>query len=128
MGCQLFCDGQVEVVGISPDDSSSEVSERVVQIVNGVHQLLGTGDQQRTCEQVTVLDGYIGPGYGLDTPESKEANRSVATAEGIILDPVYTAKTMAALFDWISAGKLTEQDTVLFWHTGGQLAHFYAQI
>jgi 1-aminocyclopropane-1-carboxylate deaminase/D-cysteine desulfhydrase-like pyridoxal-dependent ACC family enzyme len=42
-----------------------------------------------------------------------------------MLDPVYTAKAMAALFDWIKCGKLSADDNVLFWHTGGQLAFFY---
>ena len=41
------------------------------------------------------------------------------------LDPVYTAKAMAGLIEWIRIEKLTEKDTVLFWHTGGQLALFY---
>ena len=50
----------------------------------------------------------------------------LARTEGILLDPVYTAKAMAALIDWIRRGRLTEKDSVLFWHTGGQLALFYA--
>jgi L-cysteate sulfo-lyase len=49
----------------------------------------------------------------------------LAQTEGLILDPVYTAKAMAALIDWVRKSKLTENDNVMFWHTGGQLALFY---
>ena len=42
-----------------------------------------------------------------------------ARREGIVLDPVYTAKAMAGLLAHIRAGAFTEDQTVLFWHTGG---------
>ncbi|RIK18324.1 MAG: D-cysteine desulfhydrase family protein, partial [Chloroflexi bacterium] len=43
----------------------------------------------------------------------------VAQREGIFLDPVYTAKTMAGLFDLRQRGVLKENSTIIFWHTGG---------
>ncbi|MEZ4584541.1 MAG: hypothetical protein R3A10_23405 [Caldilineaceae bacterium] len=43
--------------------------------------------------------------------------------EGILLDPVYTGKAMAALGD-IAAGKLDADTPVLFLHTGGAPALF----
>ena len=43
----------------------------------------------------------------------------VAELEGILLDPVYTGKVMAAVIDYARNGKFNEQDTVLFIHTGG---------
>jgi 1-aminocyclopropane-1-carboxylate deaminase/D-cysteine desulfhydrase-like pyridoxal-dependent ACC family enzyme len=45
--------------------------------------------------------------------------------KGYCLIRFYSAKAMAGLLDWIRQGKLTADDTVLFWHTGGQLALFY---
>jgi 1-aminocyclopropane-1-carboxylate deaminase/D-cysteine desulfhydrase-like pyridoxal-dependent ACC family enzyme len=91
--------------------------------VQGIHQLLGSS--ALPAPQVTVLDEYVGPGYGLDSPASRAALQLLARTEGLLLDPVYTAKAMAALLDWVRQGKLTANDTVLFWHTGGQLALFY---
>jgi 1-aminocyclopropane-1-carboxylate deaminase/D-cysteine desulfhydrase-like pyridoxal-dependent ACC family enzyme len=75
---------------------------------------------------VTVLDEYVGPGYGIDSPASVAAIELLARTEGLMLDPVYSAKAMAGLIDWIKQGKFDENDSVLFWHTGGQLALFYA--
>ena len=43
----------------------------------------------------------------------------VAELEGILLDPVYTGKVMAAVIDYARTGKFKQEDTVLFIHTGG---------
>jgi 1-aminocyclopropane-1-carboxylate deaminase/D-cysteine desulfhydrase-like pyridoxal-dependent ACC family enzyme len=72
-----------------------------------------------------VLDEYVGEGYGVPSAQGEEAIELLARAEGVTLDPVYTAKAMAGLIDWVRTGKLTENDNVMFWHTGGQLALFY---
>ena len=44
---------------------------------------------------VLCFDEYVGPGYSLPTPEMAEAVRMLAGLEGILMDPVYTGKSMA---------------------------------
>jgi D-cysteine desulfhydrase len=61
---------------------------------------------------------WLGPGYGRSTPESDEAMRLLGQREGVTLDPVYTAKAVAALLDLNSAGAFGE-GPVLYWHTYG---------
>ena len=100
------------------------IVEKVRSIVEGLGKLLALPDGADL--ELTVLDGYIGPGYGALSDESSEAIKLLARTEGIVLDPVYTAKAMAALIDWIRRGEIGEDETVLFWHTGGQLAMFYS--
>jgi len=123
-GCQLFGLEGMRIIGVSPDDPAASISAEVARMISGVGELLGL-PPGALRDEVTVLDEFIGPGYGVETPESKEAMILLARTEGIFLDPVYTAKAMVALIDWMRRGKLTEQDTVLFWHTGGQMAMFY---
>ena len=125
VGLQLFAEEDINIIGVSPDDPAAAITASVAEIVNGIHQLLET-DLRISAAQVQVLDQYIGEGYGIQTPEGIAAAKLLAAREGIILDPTYTAKAFAALLDWINTGKLTAEDTVLFWHTGGQLALFYA--
>jgi D-cysteine desulfhydrase family pyridoxal phosphate-dependent enzyme len=120
-GCQLFDWRGVRDIGVSPDDSSASISGEVAKIIRGVGEMLGA----RLHEEVTVLDEYVGGGYGVPSAQGDEATALLARTEGIILDPVYTAKAMAGLIDWVRKGRLTENDNVLFWHTGGQLALFY---
>jgi len=120
-GCQLFDWSEVKVAGVSPDDSSASISEEVGNIIHGIGEMLGAELE----ESVTVLDEYTGEGYGITSAEGDEAIELLARTEGVVLDPVYTAKAMAALIDWIRKGRLSVTDNVLFWHTGGQLALFY---
>ena len=47
--------------------------------------------------EIEVDDSQVGAGYGLPTPASTEALELMARREGILLDPVYTAKAMAGL-------------------------------
>ena len=70
-------------------------------------------------EDVTETSDYVGPGYPDPSPECAEAIRLMAEQEGIILEPVYTGKALAAVIDHVRKGVLTSSDTVLFMHTGG---------
>ncbi len=115
-----------QIIGVSPDDSSAEIADEVREIILGLNEALDL-PAHTFPDEATVLDDYIGEGYGLASPESTGAIELLAKTEGIILDPVYTAKAMAALMDWVKQGRFSKTDTVLFWHTGGQLAHFYSR-
>ena len=67
---------------------------------------------------------YAGPGFGVVGDLEREAIRLVARYEGILLDPVYTARAMGGLIDMIRKKEFGAGDTVLFWHTGGTPALF----
>jgi D-cysteine desulfhydrase len=121
-GCQLFDWREAQVIGVSADDPSASISAEVGKIIHGVGDALDA----RLSEDATVVDEYVGAGYGVPSTQGDEAIELLARTEGVILDPVYTAKAMAALIDWVRKGRLTEHDNVMFWHTGGQLALFYA--
>ena len=62
---------------------------------------------------------YAGVGYGIPTEGVMEAMHMTAQTEGIILDPTYTGKAMAALIDRSRDGKVPKDRTVVFMHTGG---------
>jgi 1-aminocyclopropane-1-carboxylate deaminase/D-cysteine desulfhydrase-like pyridoxal-dependent ACC family enzyme len=42
----------------------------------------------------------------------------------LLLDPVYTGRAAAGLIDLVRLGHFASDETVLFWHTGGQPALF----
>lgn len=123
-GAQLF-DWPAQIIGISPDDPAAAIAAHVAEIIDGIGSLLelppGAFDNR-----VTVLDEFVGAGYGIPTAASTAALQLLARTEGVLLDPVYTAKAFAGLLALIERGEFTAEDTVLFWHTGGQLALFYA--
>ena len=68
-----------QVVGVSPDDPSSEIASEVRRILAGMELLLG---RQLPCEPL-VLDDFIGEGYGVPTAASEEATSLLAQTEGI---------------------------------------------
>jgi len=73
---------------------------------------------------IEVDDRFVGDGYGVPTDPSREAITLTARTEAIFLDPTYTAKAMAALVAYVRQQKFVAGQTVLFWHTGGQVALF----
>jgi D-cysteine desulfhydrase family pyridoxal phosphate-dependent enzyme len=74
--------------------------------------------------QVIVDHGHFGTHYGAVTDEAGDAIRLAARTEGMLLDPVYTAKALVGLRSWIADGRIAARDTVVFLHTGGTPALF----
>ena len=66
----------------------------------------------------------IGDGYGAHTDACREAILMTARLEGIVLDPVYTGKTMASLIAARRGGAIAAAARVVFVHTGGLPALF----
>ncbi|MCR9222059.1 MAG: D-cysteine desulfhydrase [Alphaproteobacteria bacterium] len=75
-------------------------------------------------EDVVANTDYVGPGYGVPTPECLEAIELFAQLEGILLDPVYSGKGAAGLIDLIRKGEIGRDETVVFLHTGGAAGLF----
>src|SRR5262249_34682387 len=73
---------------------------------------------------IEVDDSFVGEGYGVPTAASREAIELAARCEAIFLDPTYTAKAMAGLIAYVRERRFNESQTVLFWHTGGQVGLF----
>jgi len=71
------------------------------------------------CVEFSVHDGFMGDGYGLPSPQGREAILTVARVEGVFLDPVYTGKAMAGCRTLLSQGRYEGVEAVLFLHTGG---------
>ena len=95
----------------------------IANIANEAGELLGCG----RCVDRTDIDAtadFIGDGYGVPSSAGMEATRLLAQTEGILLDPVYTAKAMAALIADVRSGRWRRHDNVVFLHTGGTPAVF----
>jgi 1-aminocyclopropane-1-carboxylate deaminase/D-cysteine desulfhydrase-like pyridoxal-dependent ACC family enzyme len=124
VGCAL--NGlSTRVIGVSADDPAGEIADTVARIIAGMGPLLGLdGDELVAACAIEVDDSFVGEGYGLASDASREAQRLVARTEALFVDHTYTAKALAALIAYSRDGRLREGQTVLFWHTGGQVGLF----
>jgi 1-aminocyclopropane-1-carboxylate deaminase/D-cysteine desulfhydrase-like pyridoxal-dependent ACC family enzyme len=100
-----------------------DMAEDMAEVANRTAALLGL-PHRATAADVDVIDTFVGPQYGMLTPEGWEAMRLLATTEGILLDPSYTAKAMAGLIADVRAGRRRPGEVVVFIHTGGVPAVF----
>lgn len=112
-----------QIIGISIDQEASDLKMQVAALATATATHLGLGTIS-VLDKVEVNDDYLGDGYGVLGDPEREAVQMMAQLEGILLDPVYTGRTMAGLIDLIRWGAFTRQQTVLFWHTGGTPALF----
>ena len=79
-------------------------------------------------EDLTLIDDYAAIGYGVLTPSLVDVIRRFARLHGMIIDPVYNAKVVLALFDQIAAGRVPKGATVVYVNTGGSPATYdYAE-
>lgn len=76
------------------------------------------------AEEIDADESYVAPGYGLTSDAGREALQLLASTEAILLDPVYTAKALAALIADVRAGRYRPGSTIVFIHTGGVPAIF----
>ena len=121
-GCALH-GLRTRVIGVSADDPAADIAAKVREVMLGIGTMLGS-DALASARDVEVDDGRIGDGYGVPTDASREAQRLAARTEGFFVDHTYTAKALGALVAYLREGRFREDETVLFWHTGGQVGLF----
>jgi len=106
------------IIAVSADDPANAIKETVRRIVRGIDEL------EEFDREIEVDDTRVGGGYGVPTDASREAQQLAARTEALFVDHTYTAKALGALIAYVRDGRFSEDQTVLFWHTGGQVGLF----
>ncbi|KAJ6053120.1 uncharacterized protein N7446_009132 [Penicillium canescens] len=122
--------GSRRVVGIlnSPTKPRAYHEERVLAFAKRAGGMIGLEDGDIGMDDVRLDDRFVGSGYGVFDADTKESLESIARTEGMVLDPVYTAKVARGMMHWVEEGKIVniqqplDEVNVLFMHTGGQAA------
>jgi L-cysteate sulfo-lyase len=109
------------VLGISIDSPEAELKGRVTELANGARERV-QAPRDASPFRVEVNANYLGGGYAIVGELERDAIRTVARIEGLLLDPVYTGRAMGALIDLVRRGEFTRGQNILFWHTGGTAA------
>jgi D-cysteine desulfhydrase len=77
-----------------------------------------------TAEEINIVDGFVGRGYALNTPEELAQIVALARLEGVLLDPVYTGKAFIGMCQTLAQDKGFFGHRILFIHTGGLFGVF----
>jgi D-cysteine desulfhydrase len=109
------------VIGINVSRTKEAQEPLVYDLVRKTAARVGVA-AEIPREAVLCFGEYVGPGYSLPTPAMIEAVQLLARNEGILLDPVYTGKTMAGFIDLVRKGYFDSNENILFVHTGGSPA------
>lgn len=116
----------ISIDQVSDADSNEKFLAGVCEIANGAAKLLNAGAELAFDDFVTNYN-YLGAGYGVVGDLERGAIRLLARSEGILVGPVYTARAAGAMIDLIRRGEFNADETILFWHTGDDVAlHAYA--
>ena len=109
------------VLGIDASAKLAETRAQVEKIARDTAGLIGLGRELRE-DEIAVLEGWAGERYGIPVQSTLDAIRLTGGLEGMIIDPVYEGKSMAALIDLVRGGEIPKDSNVLYAHLGGQPA------
>ncbi|MBI3169370.1 MAG: D-cysteine desulfhydrase family protein, partial [Chloroflexi bacterium] len=112
-----------KILGISIDESEDDLKNNISVLASDASERLGERINF-TRDDVFANDKYCQAGYGVFGEGEREAINLFARHEGLLLDPVYTGRAAAGMIDLIRKGFFKKDETILFWHTGGQPALF----
>jgi D-cysteine desulfhydrase len=115
---RALCGLETAVYGVNVDADAEYFRKSIRELIHRWQSRYGI-DITIPEEDINLIDGYVGRGYGLSQPEERRTITRVAELEGIILDPVYTGKAMHGLLGEIKRGRFRKGQRVLFIHTGG---------
>jgi 1-aminocyclopropane-1-carboxylate deaminase/D-cysteine desulfhydrase-like pyridoxal-dependent ACC family enzyme len=102
------------VIGIAVAAPAVDLRPTIEAILDGVAPLAGL---RVPLDAIVLEDDQLGDGYGRPSAAADEATTLLARTEGILVDPIYTAKALAGLAARVRDGRLT--GSVVFWHAGG---------
>ncbi|GAA2511111.1 1-aminocyclopropane-1-carboxylate deaminase [Winogradskya humida] len=109
------------VLGIDGSAKPVETRDQVARIARATAALIGV-DRDLTEDEILLDDRYHAGTYGIPDDATIEAMKLGARTEGMVTDPVYEGKSLAAAIDLISRKEIPADSTVLYAHLGGQVA------
>ena len=118
VGCALL-GHPFEVHLVTVEYGIPELKRRIAAIYEGLAERTGTRPAGHADSFTRCHDAYLGDGYAIPTVQARQAVRTFATREALLLETTYTAKTFAGALDLIATGAIPADEPVCILHTGG---------
>jgi 1-aminocyclopropane-1-carboxylate deaminase len=109
------------VLGIDGSATVEQTWAQIARIARGTAEAIGLG-RELADDEIVLLDEWHAGTYGLPDAKTIQAIRLCARLEGVLTDPVYEGKSMAALIDLVRSERIEPGSKVLYAHLGGQPA------
>lgn len=109
------------LLGIDGSATVAQTWAQVARIARFTAEAIELGRELADAE-IVLLDEWHGGTYGIPDEKTLDAIRLCARLEGMLTDPVYEGKSMAALIDLVQSGRIAPGSRVLYAHLGGQPA------
>jgi 1-aminocyclopropane-1-carboxylate deaminase len=109
------------VLGIDGSATVQQTWEQIARIARRTAEAVELGRELRD-DEIVLLDEWHAGTYGIPDAKTIAAIRLCARLEGVLTDPVYEGKSMAALIDLVRDGRIAPGSRVLYAHLGGQPA------
>jgi 1-aminocyclopropane-1-carboxylate deaminase len=109
------------VLGIDGSATVEQTWEQIARIARFTAEAIGLG-RPLADDEIVLLDEWHAGTYGIPDEKTIDAIRLCARLEGMLTDPVYEGKSMAALVDLVRSGRIAPGSRVLYAHLGGQPA------
>ena len=109
------------VLGIDGSATVGQTWEQIARIARFTAEAIGLG-RPLADDEIVLLDEWHAGTYGIPDGKTIDAIRLCARLEGMLTDPVYEGKSLAALVDLVRSGRIAPGSRVLYAHLGGQPA------
>ncbi|MCG2802388.1 MAG: 1-aminocyclopropane-1-carboxylate deaminase [Cellulomonas sp.] len=109
------------VLGVDGSAKPAQTRDQVLRIAQDTGTKIGLR-RELTLDDVELDERFHAGTYGIPDEATIAAMRLAARTEGMITDPVYEGKSMAAVIELVRTGEIAADSTVLFAHLGGQPA------
>jgi 1-aminocyclopropane-1-carboxylate deaminase len=109
------------VLGIDASATVEKTRAQITRIAQSTAEAIGLG-RPLSDEEIVLLDRWHAGCYGIPDRATLDAIALCGRLEGMLTDPVYEGKSMAALIDLVRSGEIEPGSRVLYAHLGGQPA------
>ena len=114
-------DAERAILGIDGSATVPQTWEQIARIARFTAEAIELGRDLEDAE-IVLLDEWHAGTYGIPDEKTLDAIRLCARLEGVLTDPVYEGKSMAAMIDLVQSGRIAPGSRVLYAHLGGQPA------
>lgn len=114
---KLLSGSEINIVSINVCDDELYFVNKIDSILNRFKEKYNT-DIQWSTSDIKIIDGFVGDGYGITSGIEEKLIVNLMKDEGIIMEPVYTAKAFRGMIESMKKEKLAGKN-IIFIHTGG---------